>query len=249
MNQQARGSRFDADDEAPRRRFGSLKGWLLVLLFALPALWRWTPLNQWINLATIIEWQDSMRSSPAAPYLLVGAYVLASLAFFPVTLLNLATVFTFGPLWGNVYGLAGWVLSATVGYAIGGFFGREMLRKMTSRRLHRILGEAGRHGFLSVLTIRVMPVAPFTLVNIFVGASVIRFWEFLLGTLVGRIPGIVTLTLFGFQIESILRRADVAKFIFLGVALLLLLVAVWRFKTARFIRSSAAKLAALVARR
>jgi len=208
------------------------KSLIVVLpLLALPALWRWTPLNQWINFATIVDWQDSVRSNPAAPYWIVGGYVLASLVFFPVTLLSLATVFTFGPIWGNAYGLAGWLLSAGMGYGMGRAFGQDRMRKTASASVERFLEQAGRHGFLAVLAVRILPVAPFTLVNLFIGAAGIRFRQFFCATLLGRLPGIVTLTLFGFQIENMLRKPVFGSLILLALALVLaLMAAIWLLK-------------------
>ena len=95
------------------RKIAILRGLaILLLLVALPAIWSWTPLNHWINLATIIGWQESVKNHPAAFYLVVGAYLLGNLVLFPVTILNVATVFTFGPILGNIYALAGWLASA-----------------------------------------------------------------------------------------------------------------------------------------
>jgi uncharacterized membrane protein YdjX (TVP38/TMEM64 family) len=214
-----------------------LKVFLVLLpLFALPAIWSWTPLNQWINLATIIGWQESVRNNPAAPYLVAGAYVVGSLVFFPVTVLTVATVFTYGPIWGNVYGFAGWMLSASVGYGLGCLIGHDLLRKIASAQVDRLIRQATRHGFIAVLTMRVLPVAPFTVVNIFVGASRIRFHDFFLASVLGRIPGMVTLSLVGFQVENLLRKPAVENFPALGLLVLLVVVVVviwssWRVKS------------------
>jgi phospholipase D1/2 len=170
------------------RKIAILRGLvILLLLFALPAIWSWTPLNHWINLATIIGWQESVKNHPAAFYLVVGAYLLGSLVLFPVTILNVATVFTFGPILGNIYALAGWLASAAMGYGIGRSTSRKMVQKLARDRLIR---PVGRHGFLTVLTLRVFPVAPFTLVNVFVGAWGIRFWDFFMASIVGRSRGL-----------------------------------------------------------
>ena len=190
---------------------------LLLLLFTLPALWSWTPLNDRINLATIIEWQQSIKDHPAAFYLVVGTYLLGSLFLFPVTVINVATVLTFGPIQGNLYGLFGWLVSAAMGYGIGRRIGQKMVTKFARFWGHRVLEPADRHGFLTVLTLRVFPVGPFTLVNFFIGAARIRFWDFFLASVIGRIPGIVLLTLAGLQIESLFREPGV-----LGVVLLVL---------------------------
>ena len=204
------------------RKIAILRGLvILLLLFALPAIWSWTPLNHWINLATIIGWQESVRNQPAAFYLVVGAYLLGSLVLFPVTILNVATVLTFGPILGNIYALAGWLASAAMGYGIGRSMGRKMVQKLTRGWLDRLIRPAGRHGFLTVLTLRIFPVAPFTLVNVFVGAWGIRFWDFFTASIVGRIPGIILLTLAGVQIENFLRQPHVISVVLLGLTLIL----------------------------
>jgi uncharacterized membrane protein YdjX (TVP38/TMEM64 family) len=208
----------------------SLARLLLIFLFLLmlPLAWRWTPLGDWINFATIIDWQQSVKNYPAAFYLVIGAYLLGSLVLFPVTILNVATVFTFGPILGNIYGLTGWLASAAMGYGIGRAIGSKMLEKLARAWLDRLTRPAGRHGFLTVLTLRVFPVAPFTLVNVFIGAWGIRFWDFFSASIVGRIPGIILLTLAGVQIESFLRQPHVMGIVLLGLTLILVPLALSR---------------------
>jgi uncharacterized membrane protein YdjX (TVP38/TMEM64 family) len=193
---------------------------LLVPLLALPAIWSWTPLNQWLNVATIIAWQESVRSSPAAFYLVIGTYLFGSLVLFPVMILNVATVLTFGPILGNVYALVGWLASAAMTFGIGRTIGYKIVEKLAPPWLERVIQEASRHGFMTVLTLRIFPVAPFTVVNIFMGAWRIRFRDFFTATIVGRIPGIILLTLTGFQAENLLRRPGVMGVVLLGLTLL-----------------------------
>lgn len=189
-----------------------------VLLLSVPLVWRWTPLQDWINLVTILEWQRSLRGDPAAPLYVAAVYLIGSLVFFPITILTLATVFAFGPLWGNIYGLLGWILSASEGYLLGRLIGTNNLHRLAGERIGRLIDRAEHHGFVSVLALRVVPIAPFTLVNMFIGASGIRFRDFFFASLVGRIPGILTMTLFGVQLESALRRPGVVSFaLLLGV--------------------------------
>lgn len=201
---------------------------IFLLLLVVPLAWRWTPLNEWINFATIIEWQQSVKDYPAAFYLVVGAYLLASLVLFPVTVLNVATVLTFGPIQGNLYALFGWLASAAAGYGIGRGMGREMVTRLARSWGHRLLEPADRHGFLTVLIMRVLPVAPFTLVNFFVGAARIRFRDFFLASVIGRIPGIILLAVAGFQIEMFLRKPGVIGLVLLGLTLILVPLAFGR---------------------
>jgi phospholipase D1/2 len=206
---------------------------IFLLLLTVPVAWRWTTLNEWINFDTVIAWQQSIRNHPAAFYLVVGVYVLGGLVLFPVTILNLATVFAFGPILGNGYALAGWLASASIGYGIGHAIDRQIVQKLAGSWLDSMIRSVDRHGFLTVLTLRVFPVAPFTLVNVFIGASGIRFRDFFLASLIGRIPGMILLSLAGVQVENLLRRPDAMALILLGLTLILLpLTLNWLLKRA-----------------
>ena len=201
---------------------------LFLLLLMVPLAWRFTPLGEWINFATIIGWQESVKNYPAAFYLVVASYLLGSLVLFPITILNVATVLTFGPVLGNVYALAGWLASAAMGFGIGRGIGSTIVHKLARAWLDRLTRPAGKHGFLTVLTLRVFPVAPFTLVNVFVGAWGIRFRDFFAASIVGRIPGMIVLTLAGVQIESFLRQPHVIGVVLLGLTLILVPLALSR---------------------
>jgi phospholipase D1/2 len=194
----------------------------VLLALVLPLVWRFTPLRDWVNLGTVFEWQKSLRGHPAAPLFVIATYLLGSLVFFPITVLTLATVFAFGPLWGNLYALGGWLLASTQGYVLGRLIGHDSLHRLTSKRLSAIVNRAEHHGFLTVLGLRVVPVGPFSLVNMFVGASDIRFRDFFLASLVGRIPGIITMTLFGVQLENALREPAVPSLVLLIIILIAL---------------------------
>jgi phospholipase D1/2 len=215
---------------------------IFFLFLAVSLVWRWTPLNEWINFQMVVDWQQSVRNHPAAFYLVVRCYLLGSLILFPVTILNIATVFTFGPILGNAYALAGWLASAAMGYGIGRGIGREMVQKLAHSRLDRLMQPAGRHGFLTVLTMRVFPVAPFTLVNFFVGAWGIRFRDFFLASVIGRIPGIILLSLAAVQAENILRKPGTMSIVLLGLALVLIpLASGWLYKWVASKRSAPRK--------
>ena len=56
------------------------------------------------------------------------------------------------------------------------------------------------------------------------GASRIRFWDFILGTLIGMAPGILVITLLGNQLSEVLASPDPRHFLWLGACLLAWLV-------------------------
>ena len=186
MGEAAKGIPDESEVETAEKTRGPLLKCLLLvaLLLGLSIAWRWTPISEWINFRTIVEWQNSVRAHPAALLFVVGTYLAGALVLFPVTILNVATVFTFGPIRGNAYGLAGWLASAALGYAIGRAFKHKLFHRFAGPRIDRLLEQAAGHGFLAVLTMRLLPVAPFTLVNIFIGTIPIRFRHFIMASVV-----------------------------------------------------------------
>ncbi len=79
-----------------------------------------------------------------------------------------------------------------------------------------------RGGVSSVLAVRLLPVAPFTMVNIAAGVCRVRTWPFVAGSALGLAPGIGAVSLFGRQIRLVMRRPDALSVaLLLGVAFVL----------------------------
>jgi phosphatidylserine/phosphatidylglycerophosphate/cardiolipin synthase-like enzyme/uncharacterized membrane protein YdjX (TVP38/TMEM64 family) len=198
---------------------------LLVVLFALAAAWRLTDLKHYIDAAAIASWEGSLENNPAAPLLVLAGYVLAGLAVFPVTILIAATAFAFGPWTALAYSLAGCVLSAMAIYALGYRLGRQTVSRFTGHRWNRLHQLISKHGILAVATIRMIPVAPYSIVNLAAGAVRVPFRDFVLGTVVGMSPGVVGITLFESQLEEMIRDPSAFTLIYLAIILGLLLFA------------------------
>src|SRR6185503_9652771 len=128
----------------------------------------------------------------AAVYVVLGAFMIS------VLLLILATGMAFGPWLGTVYALAGCFASASVGFAVGRWAGPRRVEKLGGERVKRLHAKLKRNGTLAGFLIRKVP-APYMLANIAIGASKIRFRDFLLGTLLGMGPFVVALAGFGYQ--------------------------------------------------
>jgi uncharacterized membrane protein YdjX (TVP38/TMEM64 family) len=57
-----------------------------------------------------------------------------------------------------------------------------------------------------MILLRLVPVAPFSIVNLAAGASHIRFWDFMAGTAIGMAPGVVLATSFARQLVTALTH-------------------------------------------
>jgi phospholipase D1/2 len=151
-------------------------------------------------------------------------YALASLLFVPVNLMIAATGAAFGPLLGFGYAVAGSLVAAAAGFGVGRAVGRDLVRRFAGRRVNAVSRRLDRHGLWAMTLLRLVPIAPFSLVNLVAGASEIRFRDFLLGSLIGMSPGIALMTLFGDRLGAWLRRPDAVNLLVVG-ALTLVAVA------------------------
>ncbi len=212
-------------EEEQAGRAGSWKGILLpvILLGAigLAAAWRWTPLKEYLNLQTLSAWADLFQQHTWTPLLVVGAYLVGGVILVPVTLLILVTALVFGPWVGFSYSLGGCLLSALLTFAIGHGVGREAVRRVAGGELNRVSRRLTDRGLLAVVAVRVLPIAPFTIVNLIAGASGIRLRDFALGTVVGMTPGIVAITLFEGSLRQMVESPEVENILFLLAAVLM----------------------------
>jgi phospholipase D1/2 len=178
----------------------------IFVLAALAAAWRFSPLHQWLNVEALVDIGDRIEEMPLAPLIVLGAYVLAGLLVIPVMLMITVTGIVFGPLVGGIYALAGSLLSGIVTYTIGRKLGRETVRRFAGKRLNAITRGLAKRGLLTMILVRVVPVAPFTVVNVVAGASHIGWRDFLLGTALGMLPGIVATVVFVDRLIAAVRH-------------------------------------------
>jgi uncharacterized membrane protein YdjX (TVP38/TMEM64 family) len=197
---------------------------LLVLLVGMTAAWKWSPLAEQIDIRKITRWAVSLRENPARSAIILGAYFIGSLVSFPVTLLILATAFVFGPLLGSAYSLAGCLLGAGATYAVGYFLGKDLVQRLAGRKWQRLEKKLGRSGIVAVAAIRLLPVAPFTIINIISGAFKVRIRDYLLGSVLGLAPGIIVINFFAHQFARAIRHPGAGSYALLAASIVLTIV-------------------------
>ena len=208
------------NDQLPNARRRLRLGMALVtFLLLLAAAWRWTPLGDVLEPGTLAATVTDALRGPWAPLLLMLGFVFGTLVAIPVTLLILVTALVHGAVAGAAYALAGSTLAAAVSYGLGSYLGRPTVERLSGGSLHRLSERLARRGILTIITVRVVPVAPFTVVNLFAGASHIRFRDYLIGTIVGMLPGVAAMSVFAEGILGMIEGAKAGDFlvIVLGV--------------------------------
>jgi phosphatidylserine/phosphatidylglycerophosphate/cardiolipin synthase-like enzyme/uncharacterized membrane protein YdjX (TVP38/TMEM64 family) len=225
-----------AEHRPSARRQLAMRAAILLAIVALATAWRWSPLGEWLELSRLLAYAEAFESSPAAPFITVGAFLVGGLVVAPVTVLIAATILTFGPIHGFLFSFVGMTLSALLTFFIGRLIGRQAVEQW-SRRLHRLSHRLADKGVLAVITVRVVPVAPFTVINMIAGATHIRTRDFLLGTVIGELPGLIGLSIFVDQISNTIRHPGPVSYAFLAGSAAVILGGVWMLR--RWITSRA----------
>lgn len=195
---------------------------VLVVVLALTAIWRWTPLSEWLNPETLQHAAEGIKSHPLTPLIVIGIFAIAGLIAFPVTLLIITTALTFGPLWGTVYSIIGSLVSGLMGYAVGHYMGRNTIQKLAGSSINKLSRRLAKHGVLAIITVRIIPVAPFTVINLVAGGSHINTRDFTIGTLIGMLPGILGITVFADSLMRTVQNPDPEQIaIFVGVVIVI----------------------------
>lgn len=207
---------------AERRRGIRIAAAAVAAILVIVLVWRYTPLSELADVEAVTPWFEALRESAWAPAIVPAVYALASLCVFPVTVLIAVTGAVFGPLLGFVYSVAGCLAGAAATFLVGVVFGRLMLIERLGVRVSKVVRFFRDRGVVSVALIRLVPVAPFSVVNVVAGAARVRFRDFMLGTALGMVPGIALMTLLGDRLRRLWEEPDAGN-----IALLAGLVAVW----------------------
>ncbi|XBQ15367.1 MAG: TVP38/TMEM64 family protein [Oceanicaulis sp.] len=144
--------------------------------------------------------QAWFESAAGAWYALPATILLFTVLAFvgaPQFALIGAAVFAFGPVQGFIYSWIATVVSATVDFWLGRFLGAETVRKYGGKTVNRISHFVGRNGFWASLIVRIVPSAPFIVVNMAAGVSRMGYLPFVAGLGVGVIPKSAVIAFFG----------------------------------------------------
>jgi uncharacterized membrane protein YdjX (TVP38/TMEM64 family) len=173
----------------------------------------------------LLEWVESLGSW--GPVLLVIIYILGCLLFLPGSLLTIGAGFIFGLVVGTITVSIGSTLGAGAAFLLA----RTVLRKWVSEKIASLprfqaLDKAvGREGFKVVLLTRLAPLFPFNLLNFIFGITKVSFWDYMLASWIGMLPGAVLYTYIGTAAHSITAVAtgknetSTREHVFFGVGL------------------------------
>jgi len=151
-----------------------------------------------VDLPSVAETRARVqRAGALGPVLFVALYVGLALLPLPKNVLSVAAgaVFGLGPAFGLV--LLAAVLGASVAFWLGRLLGRDAVERYTGNRVARVDALVVRHGLLGIVTLRLVPLVPYTALNYLAGLSALRWSHYLVGSTLGMVPGVTALVLLG----------------------------------------------------
>jgi uncharacterized membrane protein YdjX (TVP38/TMEM64 family) len=131
------------------------------------------------------------------PIAFVMAYALLTVGLVPGSVATVAGGALFGPFWGTILVLAGASLGAIAAFAIARRAGRERVKRRLGERLNHFDERLTGSGFLAVLVVRLVPIAPFNLTNYAFGVSGVHPRDYTSATVIGIVPGTIAFVALG----------------------------------------------------
>jgi uncharacterized membrane protein YdjX (TVP38/TMEM64 family) len=211
---------------------------LLVLFILAVILVRSSQFGSAITFENLKQNRETLVSFVGAHYVLsvasfIAVYVLATALSVPgAVILTLAGGFLFGPATSVIYIDIGATAGAACAFLSARYLLGNRLQQKYGGQLAKFNSEMDRNGASYLLTLRLIPVFPFFLINFLAGLTKVPLRTFLWTTSLGIIPGTAVFAFAGQQLGSIDSPADIlskkviAAFAVLG--LFALAPAVWK---------------------
>ncbi|RAW07509.1 phospholipase [Halomonas elongata] len=190
---------------------------ILLALVSLGLLWQWLAMQDLLtvdSLMALAQGSVAWRDTSWAVLVVIAVYAGASLVMFPLSLLVALTGLLFGPWWGFAYALAGTLAASVLTWWIGRRLGRDALLRHGGKHLKGLSRYLSGRGIRTMTVVNLLPLAPFTLTNMMAGAFHLRFRDYMIGSTLGIVPGLVGVTLLGSQLGELVTAESSQEVVF-----------------------------------
>ena len=170
---------------------------LVAMLVVAFALFRWTPLHEFLTKDRIVALMMDLRAAWWAPVGLLALYLVVSPTGLPVSPLIFAGGVVFGVKLGWLYNLIGTMIGATASFLLARALGYDLVSHVVPEALlqgpEKILE---KHGFWTIVRVRFLPI-PFAVINYGAALAGVKLPQFLAATTIGLVPSMLIYTYFG----------------------------------------------------
>lgn len=150
--------------------------------------------TQLINLQEILtntlQWINDLGPSAAIVFIII--YMVATVFFFPASILTLGAGIIFDIFLGSLYVFIAASVGASLAFLVGRYIARGWVEKRIegNPRFKAIDQAVAEEGMKIVLLTRLSPIFPFNLLNYAYGLTKVTFRDYVIGTL-GILPGTI----------------------------------------------------------
>jgi len=150
--------------------------------------------TQLINLQEILtntlQWINDLGPSAAIVFIII--YMVATVFFFPASILTLGAGIIFDIFFGSLYVFIAASIGASLAFLVGRYIARGWVEKRIegNPRFKAIDQAVAEEGMKIVLLTRLSPIFPFNLLNYAYGLTKVTFRDYVIGTL-GILPGTI----------------------------------------------------------
>lgn len=142
------------------------------------------------------------EAGPLAPLAFGALYAAAVTVMLPASPLTLAAGVLFGPVVGVITVLVGATTGAVGAFGIARFVGRGPVERLTGRRARALDRFVAERGLVALLLLRLVPVVPFSVLNLVAGVTALRVRDYTLATALGIVPATVAFVAVGGTLDD-----------------------------------------------
>lgn len=164
-----------------------------------------------------------------SPFLVTSAFVgvylfLTTLSIPGAIILTLLSGAIFGIGWGLFWVMICATLGACLAFLMSRYMFRDYFSKRFQKQFNKMNHRVKKGGIAYLFTLRMLPVSPYVVINIVMGLTDMKLWNFAWVTLLGMLPGTFIFVLAGKKIASIEKVSEIFSWeIILGLCVLGLL--------------------------
>lgn len=157
------------------------------------------------NLRGFVETLAERSHDISTILIFISLYIVLIVSLLPSAPLNILSGALFGPVVGTIYSWIAVVVGGAVSFMLARYFGEPLVStivKEKSDRLEKLNEKLEKNSWEIVLLFRIIPFFPISGFNYLFGLSKMKLRSYLLGSVIGTIPGIFILSYFGDSLAS-----------------------------------------------
>lgn len=173
--------------------------------------------SQYLSLSTIKANRDNLLTYTEEnfwPSVVVFVFLYIAQTAFSLpggALMTLSGGFLFGSLLGTIFVNLGATVGATLAFLAARYLLQDWVEEKFGKRLETIQAGFAKNAFSYLVTLRLIPVFPFFLVNLVSGLTRVKLGTYVVATSIGIIPGSFVYAFAGRQLGTINSLREIAS--------------------------------------